>query len=89
MKAVVGLSSSLASPKSAIFISPSLSTLIADIALNGTVNLEDYSMLASQWLDDNCNTTANCQGVDLNLDNVIDVRDLAYLTGFWLETVQP
>jgi hypothetical protein len=66
-----------------------VSTLIADIAIDGTVNLEDYSMLASQWMDDNCDLTDNCQGADLNHDNVIDVRDLAYLGQFWLETVQP
>jgi len=36
-----------------------VSTLMADISVNGTVDFQDFAILASQWLDSECHVETN------------------------------
>ncbi len=61
-----------------------VSTLMADISVNGTVDFQDFAILASQWLDSECHGPAWCEGTDIDWSTVVDIEDLATLAQQWL-----
>ncbi|MEN6386955.1 MAG: S8 family peptidase, partial [Phycisphaerales bacterium] len=50
-----------------------------------TVNFEDFALLASHWMDNDCNSPYWCGKTDLDYSGTTDVNDLAYFTYNWLE----
>ena len=51
---------------------------------DGTHGLKDLSCMSGQWLRKDCGF---CNGADLTLDAVVDLRDLAVLAAQWLSQV--
>jgi len=49
------------------------------------VCLEDLEYFAEWWLQENCGTMDDCDGVDLNTDGVVDLSDWAIVAEHWLE----
>jgi hypothetical protein len=57
----------------------------ADLNHNGRVDLPDFSVLASQWLGNNCNAGNNwCEGADLVKDGTVQIGDLTEFVEWWL-----
>ncbi len=56
-------------------------TLLPELAGGAPVNLEDFAVLAGQWLD--CDNAA----ADLTGDGCVDGQDLLILTEYWLDNV--
>jgi hypothetical protein len=57
-----------------------------DFTKDKVVNLEDFALLASRWLQNNCNGPDWCQKTDLDRDGDVDVVDLAMFAEYWLTT---
>jgi len=58
---------------------------LADLNDNGEVNLEDFAVLASYWMNDNiCSEHDWCQGSDFDRSGTIDLLDLATFIESWL-----
>jgi hypothetical protein len=49
------------------------------------VNFHDYAILASHWLQTNCQAPGWCEGTDLDISGNIDINDLMLFCEFWLE----
>ena len=64
-----------------------VSTLLADISIDGTVNFQDFAIMASRWLDANCIGPGWCEGADIDWSSTVDIEDLAVLAQQWLESV--
>jgi hypothetical protein len=59
-------------------------TLSADVNQDGLVNLEDLSLIVSQWLFTGCSETADmCLWTDLDMDGDIDFQDIAVFALQW------
>jgi hypothetical protein len=56
-----------------------------DFSNNTIVDFHDYAILASHWLETNCNASDWCEGADLDTDGSVDVDDLMLFCEFWLE----
>jgi len=56
----------------------------ADFNFDGTVNLVDFSMLASAWMS-NSSDAAYISACDMHLDDSIDFKDLQAFLPHWLE----
>jgi hypothetical protein len=54
-----------------------------DLYLNGAINLQDFALLASHWLE----VSASDGLGDLNCDGRVDASDLAVLTEEWLQSL--
>jgi len=52
-----------------------------DLDGDGSVNLDDFSVLSQKWLSINCGA---CSGVDLNCDENVDIDDLILFLQFWM-----
>ena len=48
------------------------------------IDIMDFSILAQCWYKDNCGLTSDCHFVDLLVDQIVDINDLAILTAYWL-----
>ncbi len=56
-----------------------------DIDGDGDVNMCDFSLLASNWLNSGCSPeNSYCSKADINLDGVVDFNDLYVLAENWL-----
>lgn len=67
-----------------------VSTLQADSSIDGTVNFQDFAILASHWLDEECDYPDEwCEGADINWSTEVGIDDLAILAQQWLENVSP
>jgi hypothetical protein len=55
-----------------------------DANLNGCVNLEDLSILASHWGDSSV-PAGSWENGNFNNDNIVDTEDLLLLADYWLE----
>jgi hypothetical protein len=50
------------------------------------VDLKDFAVFASYWLEGPCNEANNwCSGADLNHQNDVDLADLTILANQWLQ----
>ncbi|MBN1457102.1 MAG: hypothetical protein JW912_04545, partial [Sedimentisphaerales bacterium] len=60
-----------------------------DLNTDGTVDSEDFAVLADYWLSTNCFALNNCNGADLEPENIpdgdVDLLDLAVLCVHWLD----
>ena len=57
-----------------------------DLDPDGSVDFNDFAVLASEWFEDDCNVPNWCKGSDLDLDGDVDVNDLGLFTAYWLWT---
>ncbi|MBN1787994.1 MAG: hypothetical protein JW806_06325 [Sedimentisphaerales bacterium] len=55
-----------------------------DFNNDGKVDFQDYLILASNWIRDDCIDPNWCDGTDLNQDGSIDCTDLGDFIEFWL-----
>jgi len=64
-----------------------VSTLMADNSVDGSVNFQDYAILASHWLEKDCGYPDEwCLGADIDWSAKVGVEDLATLAQQWLES---
>ena len=56
-----------------------VATYLADVYIDGSVDLHDFSHISSHWLDTNCDGLSRCDQTDLNADTVVDLVDLVLL----------
>jgi Glycosyl hydrolase family 57 len=57
-----------------------------DLNSDGTIDLMDFAVFATHWMEINCNAVNNwCGGADLNHINNVDIEDIAKLASFWLD----
>ena len=64
-----------------------VSTLQADSSIDGTVNFQDFALLASRWLETECGYPDEwCEGADIDWNTEVGVEDLAILAQQWLES---
>jgi len=67
-----------------------ISTLQADSSIDGIVNFQDFAILASRWLDEECGYPDDwCQGSDIDWNTEVGIEDLAILAQQWLEGTTP
>jgi formylglycine-generating enzyme required for sulfatase activity len=57
---------------------------LTDITGDCFVDLEDFEILMSYWLDNTCQDPNWCQGADLNHSNTTDFFDFAMIANDWL-----
>ncbi|MCK4751843.1 MAG: hypothetical protein KAS75_00250 [Planctomycetes bacterium] len=55
-----------------------------DLNFDDKVNFIDFVLLASQWNATDCNDPNWCDGLDLDEDGYVDVRDLELFNEYWL-----
>jgi hypothetical protein len=48
------------------------------------VDFGDYCLLGEYWLNEDCASSDNCRGVDVDFSGAIDFTDLPALTQHWL-----
>jgi cyclophilin family peptidyl-prolyl cis-trans isomerase len=57
----------------------------SDLNADGKVNFEDFAILASHWVDDDCNSANNfCGGADFNYNGSANANDLVMFLDNWL-----
>ncbi len=57
---------------------------LGDFLCPDGVNFFDYSFFASQWAEENCGASNDCDGRDLDLLGSVDIRDLRIFADNWL-----
>ncbi len=55
-----------------------------DINHDYCVNLIDFALLASEWMNTNCSLYNGCNGTDQNESGTVDFGDLVELVTHWL-----
>ena len=65
-------------------IIPEPSCPLADLSGDCFVNMEDFAILASEWLSDDCVEPDWCGGADLDNSGIVSWEDLAELAMQWL-----
>ena len=55
----------------------------ADIDNSGIVDIDDLGILASYWLEQNCNAHNDCDGADIYNDNTINFLDFTIFAEYW------
>ncbi|MHC4604430.1 MAG: RHS repeat domain-containing protein, partial [Planctomycetota bacterium] len=67
-----------------------VSTLQADTSIDGTVNFQDFALIASSWLDSECGYPDDwCAGADINWSGKANWDDLSKLATYWLSSFPP
>jgi len=67
-----------------------VSTLQADSSIDGTVNFQDYAIVASRWMEEDCGYPDDwCEGADINWSNEVNWDDLSILAQQWLYSINP
>lgn len=62
---------------------------VGDFNLDHCVNMLDFSMFASHWLQNAGAWNNWCQGADINHSSYVDINDLTVFISHWLETSYP
>jgi hypothetical protein len=57
----------------------------ADFTCPDGVNIEDIDYFVQRWLLDDCASSNNCDGADMNGSGVVDFADFAIFAQHWLE----
>jgi len=60
-------------------------SMMGDIACPDGVNLFDYAYFAERWLEDDCDTSNNCGGADIDTSGIVGIADAVILAENWLE----
>jgi hypothetical protein len=59
-----------------------------DFNQDSRVDLADFALLASHWLETGCGQPEWCAGADIDKDGNVDYDDLTFLAEYWLQTTQ-
>jgi YD repeat-containing protein len=62
-----------------------IATILPDIAPNGLVNLEDFTVMAEHWLNSDCGEPDWCGLADIDRDANVGTVELNYLANWWLK----
>ena len=66
-----------------------VSTLQADTSIDGTVDFQDFAILAFRWLEEDCGYSDEwCEGADIDWNTEVDFEDLAIIAQQWLNSVE-
>jgi hypothetical protein len=57
---------------------------VADINVDGVVNMPDFADLTTKWNDQNCTSPEWCSYCDVNKSGSVDLFDLEILAEYWL-----
>ncbi len=61
---------------------------LPDLEQDGCIDFKDFSILASQWLNTNCDCWNNwCDGADITENGGVDLFDLAKIASNWLKSL--
>jgi len=64
--------------------------VLSDIHVDGIINLKDYAIFASRWLDVDCSSINGwCNGSDIDRNSIVDSIDLIGLAENWCESNNP
>ena len=67
-----------------------ISTLQADSSIDGTVNFQDFAIVASRWLEEDCDYPDEwCFGADVNWSSKVGIEDLGIIAQQWLASINP
>jgi len=66
-----------------------ISTFLADVSIDGVVNLEDFARLAIHWLNEDCISPGWCDRADIDWSTEVNIEDVAILARLWLEGTGP
>lgn len=61
---------------------------IGDFTKDCFVGVEDLLVLATYWLEENCNLI-DCDGTDLSGKGKVDLEDLAVFSNEWMKCTDP
>ena len=62
---------------------------LPDLKQDSRIDFKDFSILASQWPNTNCDCRNNwCNRADITKDGRVDILDLAKFTSNWLESMK-
>jgi hypothetical protein len=62
---------------------------VGDFVCPDGVTMPDFSLFATRWLDDNCDSGNDyCEGTDLDLSGAVDINDLETFADNWLGGVE-
>jgi hypothetical protein len=61
-------------------------TYLADVDTNGSVNIHDFSDIAGNWMQTDCDGLSRCDRTDLNVDSFVDFSDLTLLLEDWMSS---
>jgi YD repeat-containing protein len=64
------------------------STLMADSTIDGSVDFQDFAILASRWLAEDCIRPDWCESADIDWSTAVDMEDLAVLAQQWLASTE-
>ena len=65
-----------------------ISTLLADTSVDSNVDFQDFAIVASRWLDDDCGYADEwCSRADIDWSTEVGLEDLATIARQWLETI--
>ena len=59
-----------------------------DLVCDGCVNMADFAIFSSHWLQTPCSSPVWCGGADLNTSGNVNLVDLSILAAHWLEGCQ-
>jgi YD repeat-containing protein len=63
-----------------------IATNVADITVDGSVNLKDFTLVAAHWMQTDCNQPDWCEGADFDHSGSVDIFDLATFAKYWLSS---
>ncbi len=66
----------------------------ADLTADGNINLHDFKVLSSHWLETDCDVFEDpnfawCEQSDIDGDGDVGIEDLDYLSAFWCLNLDP
>ncbi|MBN1766317.1 MAG: hypothetical protein JW860_13740 [Sedimentisphaerales bacterium] len=60
--------------------------LRGDLNFDGRIDMKDFAVFATHWMENNCNEVNNwCGGADLNHVNDVNIEDFAEFASCWLK----
>jgi hypothetical protein len=63
-----------------------VATYLADVDIDGSVDIHDFSYISGHWMDTNCDGLSRCNQTDLNSDTVVDLIDIILFLKDWMRS---
>jgi len=60
--------------------------LRGDLDGDNNVDIDDFAILLSHWLETGCAEPAFCEGADLNRDGIVDTNDFSLFADSWIKS---
>jgi hypothetical protein len=58
---------------------------LADLNADGRVDLADFAVFASRWMENGCGLPDWCGNADLDMTGSVDISDMLTFTSYWLD----